>query len=75
MPVFEIHTFSEIGDDDAECSKASVTDNMGTFGWTNFGREAGAPLSYVHMGIAVLYASSIASIGFGARSMMGLEEE
>ena len=75
MPVFEIHTFSEIGDDDAESFKASVTDNMGTFGWTNFGGEAGAPLSYVHMGIAVLYASSIASIGFGARSMMGLEEE
>ena len=75
MPVFEIHTFSEIGDDDAASFKASVTDNMGTFGWTNFGGEAGAPLSYVHMAIAVLYAASIASIGFGARSMMGLEEE
>ena len=75
MPVFEIHTFSEIGDDDAESFKASVTDNMGTFGWTNFGGEAGAPLSYVHMAIAATYAASIASIGFGARSMMGLEEE
>ena len=75
MPVFEIHTFSEIGDDDAASFRASVTDNMGTFGWTNFGGEAGAPLSYVHMAIAVLYAASIASIGFGARSMMGLEEE
>ena len=75
MPVFEIHTFSEIGDEDAESFKASVTDNMGTFGWTNFGGEAGAPLSYVHMAIAVLYVASIASIGVGARSMMGLEEE
>ena len=75
MPVFEIHTFSEISDDDAASFRASVTDNMGTFGWTNFGGEAGAPLSYVHMAIAVLYAASIASIGFGARSMMGLEEE
>ena len=75
MPVFEIHTFSEIGDDDADSFKASVTDNMGTFGWTNFGGEAGAPLSYVHIAIAVTYAASIASIGIGARSMMGLEEE
>ena len=75
MPVFEIHTFSEIGDDDADSFKASVTDNMGTFGWTNFGGEAGAPLSYVHMAIAATYAASIASIGVGARSMMGLEEE
>ena len=75
MPVFEIHTFSEIGDEDADSFKASVTDNMGTFGWTNFGGEAGAPLSYVHMAIAVLYVASIASIGVGARSMMSLEEE
>ena len=75
MPVFEIHVFNEIGDEDAASFKASVTDNMGTFGWTNFGGEAGAPLSYVHMAIAVLYAASIASIGFGARSMTSLEEE
>ena len=75
MPVFEINTFSEIGDDDADSFKASVTDNMGTFGWTNFGGEAGAPLSYVHMAIAALYVASIASIGVGARSMMSLEEE
>ena len=75
MPVFEIHTFSEIGDDDADSFKASVTDNMGTFGWTNFGGEAGAPLSYVHMAIAALYLASIASIGVGARSMMSLDEE
>ena len=75
MPVFEIHTFSEIGDEDAESFKAAVTDNMGAMGWTNFGGEAGAPLSYVHYAIAILYASSIASIGFGARSMMGPDEE
>ena len=75
MPVFEIHTFSEIGDDDADSFKASVTDNMGAFGWTNFGGEAGAPLSYVHMAIAALYVASIASIGVGAKSMMSLDEE
>ena len=52
-----------------------MTDNMGAFGWTNFGGEAGAPLSYVHTAIAAVYVASIGSIGFGARSMMGLDEE
>ena len=75
MPVFEIHVFNEISDEDAAAYRSQVTDNMGMFGWTNFGGEAGAPLSYVHMAIAVLYVASIASIGVGARSMMSLEEE
>ena len=75
MPVFEIHVFNEISDEDAATYRAQVTDNMGMFGWTNFGGEAGAPLSYVHMAIAALYVASIASIGVGARSMMSLEEE
>ncbi len=75
MPVFEIHVFNEISDEDAATYRAQVTDNMGMFGWTNFGGEAGAPLSYVHMAIAALYLASIASIGVGARSMMSLEEE
>ena len=75
MPVFEIHVFNEISDEDAADYRSQVTDNMGMFGWTNFGGEAGAPLSYVHMAIAVLYVASIASIGVGARSMMSLEEE
>ena len=75
MPVFEIHVFNEISDDDAATYRAQVTDNMGMFGWTNFGGEAGAPLSYLHMAIAALYLASIASIGVGARSMMSLEEE
>ena len=75
MPVFEIHVFNEISDEDAATYRSQVTDNMGLFGWTNFGGDAGAPLSYVHMAIAALYAVSIASIGVGARSMMGLEEE
>ena len=75
MPVFEIHVFNEISDEDAAAYRSQVTDNMGMFGWTNFGGEAGAPLSYVHMAIAALYVASIASIGVGARSMMSLEEE
>ena len=75
MPVFEIHVFNEISDEDAAAYRSQVTDNMGMYGWTNFGGEAGAPLSYVHMAIAVLYVASIASIGVGARSMMSPEEE
>ena len=75
MPVFEIHVFNEISDEDAAAYRSQVTDNMGMFGWTNFGGEAGAPLSYVHMAIAAVYVASIASIGVGARSMMSLEEE
>ena len=75
MPVFEIHVFNEISDEDAATYRSQVTDNMGMFGWTNFGGDAGAPLSYVHMAIATLYAASIASIGLGARSLMSIEEE
>ena len=41
MPVFEIHTSSEIADDDASDFNSQVTDNMGPFGWTNFGGSRG----------------------------------
>ena len=46
-------------------------------GWTNFGGDAGAPLSYVHYAIAVLYVASIALLGYGfsdpnARALLGL---
>ena len=75
MPVFEIHVFNEISDEDAATFRSQVSDNLGMFGWTNFGGEAGAPLSYVHVAIAALYAGSIVSIGLGARSMVSLEEE
>ena len=77
MPVFEIHTFSEIDDDGAKNFTGAVSDNLGPMGWTNFGGDAGAPLSYVHYAIAVLYISSIASLGYGladpnARALLGI---
>ena len=83
MPVFEIHTFSEIDDEGAKDFTGAVSDNLGPMGWTNFGGDAGAPLSYVHYAIAVLYITSIASLGYGladpnARALLGIggkEEE
>jgi len=68
-PVFEIKSFSEIGDDDAASYRASVTDNMGPMGWTNFGGEAGPPLSYLTYFIALLYVSSIGMIAYGVIEM------
>jgi hypothetical protein len=77
MPVFEIHVFSEIDDESAEDFTGAVSDNLGPMGWTNFGGDAGAPLSYVHYFIAVLYTASIALLGYGfsdpnARALFGL---
>jgi len=77
MAVFEIHTFSEIDDDGAKDFTGAVSDNLGPMGWTNFGGDAGAPLSYVHYAIAVLYITSIASLGYGladpnARALLGI---
>ena len=77
MPVFEIHVFSEIDDESAEDFTGAVSDNLGPMGWTNFGGDAGAPLSYVHYAIAVLYVASIALLGYGfsdpnARALFGL---
>ena len=67
LPVFEIHSFSEIGDEDAKSFRGAVSDNMGVMGWTNLGGDAGAPLSYLHGGIGMLYVLSFAMIGWGAR--------
>ncbi len=67
LPVFEIHSFSEIGDEDAKSFRGKVSDNMGVMGWTNLGGDAGAPLSYLHGGIGMLYVLSFAMIGWGAR--------
>ena len=53
VPVFEIHVFSDIPDDSAESFRGSVSDNLGPMGWTNFGGDAGAPLSYVTYAIAL----------------------
>jgi len=77
MPVFEIHVFSEIDDESAEDFTGAVSDNLGPMGWTNFGGDAGAPLSYLHYTIALLYISSIALLGYGlsdpnARALLGI---
>jgi hypothetical protein len=65
MPVFEIHTFSEIDDNSAKNFTGAVSDNLGPMGWTNFGGDAGAPLSYVHYGIAAFYVLSVVSLAYG----------
>jgi len=68
LPVFEIHSFSEIADDQAGDFRGAVSDNLGPMGWTNLGGDAGAPLSYLHAAIGLLYALSISMIGWGVRA-------
>ena len=74
MPVFEIHTFSDVPDDTAEAFVGGVTDNLGPMGWTNFGGDAGAPLVYVHIVIALLYVAGIGLIVYGSMGTRGSEE-
>ena len=68
-PVFEIHTFSEIGDEDAANFKCAVLDNMEPMYWTDFGGsgdcelEGTAIIDYV---TATLYIASIVMIAIGA---------
>ena len=80
MPVFEIHTFSEIGDEDAKNFTGQVSDNLGPMGWTNFGGTAGTALTAVHTVVALMYVTSIGSLAFGlsdpgTRSMLGFGKE
>jgi hypothetical protein len=39
-------------------------------GWTNFGGDAGAPLSYLTYVIALLYVTAIGLIAYGGREML-----
>ena len=80
MPVFEIHTFSEIGDEDAKSFTGQVSDNLGPMGWTNFGGTAGTALTAVHTVVALMYVTSIGSLAFGlsdpgTRSMLGFGKD
>ena len=80
MPVFEIHTFSEIGDEDAKNFTGQVSDNLGPMGWTNFGGTAGTALTAVHTVVALMYVTSIGSLAFGlsdpgTRSMLGFGKD
>ena len=65
VPVFEIHSFSDIPDDSADSFRGSVSDNLGFMGWTNFGGDAGAPLSYLHAVIALMYVAGIGLVAYG----------
>lgn len=69
-PVFEIRSFSELDDETAASFRGSVSDNMGPMGWTNFGGDAGAPLSYLTYVIALLYVTAIGLIAYGGREML-----
>ncbi len=80
MPVFEIHTLSEIGDEDAKNFTGQVSDNLGPMGWTNFGGTAGTALTAVHTVVALMYVTSIGSLAFGlsdpgTRSMLGFGKD
>ena len=72
-PVFEIRSFSELDDETAASFRGSVSDNMGPMGWTNFGGDAGAPLSYLTYVIALLYVVAIGLIAYGGREMQSEE--
>ena len=72
-PVFEILSFSELDDETAASFRGSVTDNMGPMGWTNFGGDAGPPLSYLTYVIALLYVAAIGLIAYGGREMRSEE--
>ncbi|MGB1801672.1 MAG: hypothetical protein ACPHKZ_01355 [Candidatus Thalassarchaeaceae archaeon] len=74
-PVFEIHTFSEIGDEDAANFKCVVLDNMEPMYWTDFGGSGDCELegTAVIDGVtAVLYLASIAMIAIGSLGMAGI---
>ena len=70
--VFEIHTFSEISDDDAASFKCTVIDHMSTTWWTDFGGkgdcelEALMPFPYI---AALLYVVGIGLLSYGGMGM------
>lgn len=67
--VFEIHTFSEIADDDAATFQCKVLDNMEPMYWTDFGGEGDCALegtSTIDMVTAVLYIAGVSLLVYGA---------
>ena len=74
-PVFEIHTFSEIADEDAETFRCRVLDNMEPMYWTDFGGSGDCELegtATIDRVTAVLYLASIAMIAIGALGFGGI---
>ena len=74
MPVFEIHTYSEIADEDASDFNAQVTDNMGPFGWTNFGGSVGGILLVISVVQAMFYVIGIGLMAYGGLVMKDEDE-
>jgi hypothetical protein len=76
--VFEIHTFSEISDDDAASFKCTVIDHMSATWWTDFGGngdcelEALTTFSYI---AAALYVVSIGLLAYGTMGMAAASRE
>ena len=70
--VFEIHTFSEIGDEDAKTFKGKVLDHTGPFFWWNIATQQDtkdtelAALNAIGYLSAVMYIGGFALIIFGA---------
>jgi len=65
IPVFEIHTFTEISDDQASDFRDAVTDNLGPMGWSNFGGSVGGSLTLISIVTLVFYVLGIGSMLYG----------
>ena len=65
VPVFEIHTFTEISDDQASDFRDAVTDNLGPMGWSNFGGSVGGSLTLISIVTLVFYVLGIGSLLYG----------
>ena len=75
--VFEIHTFSEISDDDARVFKGKVLDHMGPFFWTDFGGSGDTelePVRVVSYVSAAMYVGGLALIAVGANNLRKMED-
>ena len=73
-PVFEIHAFSEIADEDAETFQCRVLDNMEPMYWTDFGGSGDCELegtAVIDSVTAVLYVAK-AMIAVGALAFGGM---
>ena len=75
-PVFEIHTASEIGDDDAGSFVSAVIDNQGMFFWTDFGSGAdGSTDDLVDFLAFGIYVLAVGLLVAGARGRSSTEAE
>lgn len=75
--VFEIHTFSEISDDDARVFKGKVLDHMGPFFWTDFGGSGDTelePVRVISYVSAAIYIGGLALIAVGANNLRKMED-